>query len=137
MQSSLITAQNEWEYLPFKTPTHVWLVSNLQGKRFFTFMFGCTLGCGVFIWKQAALSYPQVYGGVQVFCLRSNYSFCLSSSACTLPCHFSVVLQLLAGRAAVKAFDFPGELHCCYAHTLRLPFPSHRPTMTLVLLVYF
>ena len=73
------------------------------------FMFGCTSGSGVFIWKHAALSHPQVPGVFEVFRFKFELkvSVCLSSSAGALPCHFRVVLPLLAGRAAVKALDFP------------------------------
>lgn len=100
------------------------------------FMLGCTSGSGVFIWKHAALSHPRVPGVFEVFRFKFELkvsvcpSVCLSSSTGTLPCHFRVVLPLLAGRAAVKALDFPWELHRCSAHTLRLPLPSRRLAVT-------
>lgn len=102
-------------------------------KAIHAFMFSCTSGSGPFIWKHAALSHPRVYGAFEVFSISGQ----AQGSVCLRLCHFGVVLQLLAGRAAVKALDFPEELHGCYAHTLRLPLPSHKLTMTLALLVYF
>lgn len=113
--------------------------SSQRVKDIPAFMFGCTSGSGVFIWKHAALSHPRVYGVFEVFRFKAKLRFCLSSSACTLLCHFRVVLQLLAGRAAVKALDFPGELHCCYAHAeITFTFSqAHYGTVHYVLLVYF
>ncbi len=63
---------------------------------------------------------------LKYFDLSWSSSFCLSLSACSLPCHLRAVWRLLAGRAAVKAPDFPWELHCCCAPNFEITFSIPR-----------